>query len=148
MPDAIQTILRRPGAALTARAIVTLPFWTSGLSKLLDFEGGVAEMARAGLEPAIAFNAATVTTQLVGSMLVIANRAAWIGAGALGVFTALTILIVHRFWAMGEEPFRTIAQHTATEHVGMVGGRMLAAILSAHARSASGTSPHGGRTNR
>ncbi|WAJ29730.1 hypothetical protein [Antarcticirhabdus aurantiaca] len=67
-----------------------------------------------------------------GSALVVADRWAWLGAGALGVFTALTIPIVHHVGSMTEEPFRTIAVQAATEHVGMTGALILVAILWAH----------------
>jgi transmembrane protein len=131
MHENMQRLLRRPSLELTARVALTLPFWGSGLSKLIDFNGGVTEMTRAGLEPAALFNIATIATQLVGSLLIITGRRVWMGAGALGVFTALTILLVHRFWIMTEEPFRTIAFHTVVEHVGIIGGLIAIAILSA-----------------
>lgn len=89
-------------------------------------------MDRFGLEPAVAFNIATVVVQLGGSLLIIRNRYTWLGAGALGIFTALTIPIVHHFWSMTEEPFRTIAFHTAGEHIGMIGALIVVAILAAH----------------
>jgi transmembrane protein len=44
--------LRAPATAAAARIVLCLPFWWSGLSKLLDFSGGTAEMAALGLEPA------------------------------------------------------------------------------------------------
>ena len=128
----IHNLLRRPSIALVARILLTLPFWTSGLSKLLAFDSAVAEMAQAGLKPAPAFALATIATQLTGSALIIAGRRTWIGAGALGIFTVLTILLVHRFWTMIEEPFRTIALHTAMEHLGIIGGLLGIAILSSH----------------
>jgi len=131
MPTSLGALLRAPAFALLARVLLTLPFWGSGLAKLFDFPGGVAEMAHFGLEPAALFNVATVIVQLGGSALIIAGRLSWLGAGALGVFTALTIPLVHHFWSIPEEPFRTIAFHTAAEHIGMIGGLMLAAILSA-----------------
>ncbi len=131
MSDKINDFLRVPAVAFVARVLLTFPFWGSGLSKLIDFPGGVAEMAQFGLEPAVAFNFATIIVQVGGSLLVIVNRATWLGAGALGVFTALTIPLVHHFWAMTEEPFRTIAFHTATEHVGMIGALIVVSILSA-----------------
>jgi transmembrane protein len=131
MHESIQRLLRKPFMALIARTLLTLPFWLSGLSKLFLFDSGVAEMARAGLHPAVAFNIATIAVQLIGSALIIAGRWAWLGAGALGVFTGATILLVHRFWAIREEPFRTIALHVAVEHVGIIGGLVAIAVLSA-----------------
>src|SRR5690606_11843563 len=83
-----------------ARIVLTFAFWGSGLAKLIDFQGGVAEMAHFGLEPAIAFNIATIITQIGGSALIILNRWTWLGAGALAVFTLLTIPISHHFWTM------------------------------------------------
>lgn len=141
MQHGITKLLRTPMMAWLARVLLTLPFWSSGLSKLFLFDDGVAEMARVGLEPAAGFNIATIIVQLAGSALIIVNRAAWLGAGALGVFTGLTILLVHRFWAIAEEPFRTIALHVSSEHVGMIGGLVVVAILSAR-RDAAETPTH------
>ncbi|SIP93589.1 transmembrane protein [Rhizobium sp. RU35A] len=109
-----------------ARTVLTFMFWGSGLSKLLDFSGGMAEMAHFGLEPAAAFNIAVIITQLGGSALIILNRHAWLGAGALAVFTLLTIPIAHNFWAM-EEPMKTFEFYVVTEHVSVVGALMLVA---------------------
>jgi transmembrane protein len=131
------TSLSNPINALTsstwfgylARIVLTFGFWGSGLSKLIDFQGGVAEMAQFGLEPAVAFNIATIITQLVGSALIILNRWTWLGAGALGVFTALTIPLVHHFWTM-EEPFRTMEFYVVMEHISLIGGLMVVAWKS------------------
>jgi len=109
-----------------ARTLLTFSFWASGLSKLIDFNAGVAEMAYFGLEPAVAFNIATIITQLGGSALVILNRWTWLGAGALGVFTALTIPIVHHFWTM-EEPFKTLEFYVVMEHITVIGALMVVA---------------------
>jgi transmembrane protein len=130
MDKTIERLLDRLAADLISRVALTFPFWTSGVLKLIDFDAGVAEMARVGLEPAALFNTATIALQLTGSMLVIVGRYAWLGAGALGFFTGLTIPLVHHFWTMTEEPFRTIALHTAIEHIGIIGGLLAVAILT------------------
>ena len=109
-----------------ARVVLTFMYWGSGLSKLIDFPGGVAEMAHFGLEPAAAFNIAVIITQLGGSALIILNRWTWLGAGALAVFTALTIPIAHSFWAM-EEPFKTMEFYVVMEHITVIGGLMVVA---------------------
>lgn len=109
-----------------ARTVLTFMFWASGLAKLIDFNGGVAEMAHFGLEPAVAFNVATIITQLGGSILIILNRWTWLGAGALAVFTALTIPLVHHFWTM-EEPFKTIEFYVVMEHITVIGALMVVA---------------------
>ena len=129
----IRPILLSSGTLLAARILLTFPFWGSGLAKLIDFQGGVAEMAMFGLNPPVAFNILVLLTQLVGSALVIANRWTWLGAGALGVFTALTIPVVHHFWSLEGER-AVVAFHTATEHVGMIGALVLVAVLSERMR--------------
>ncbi|MBO1080215.1 DoxX family protein [Roseomonas haemaphysalidis] len=141
----IRSVLSRPALLVVARVLLTFPFWGSGLAKLIDFQGGTAEMAMFGLHPPAVINAVVALTQLTGSALIIANRAAWLGAGALGVFTALTIPIVHHFWSLDGER-GIVAFHTATEHVGMIGGLILAAILAERgAGTASPLSEHARR---
>lgn len=128
-PHPIAALLSSRWTGLLARVLLTFPFWGSGLAKVIDFPGGVAEMAEFGLEPAASFNIAVAVTQLVGSALIILNVATWLGAGALGIFTALTIPIVHHFWSLDGER-AIVAFHTATEHVGMIGALILVSILS------------------
>ena len=141
MPTAIHRLLRAPLIDQAARLLLTMPFWLSGLTKLFAFNTGVAEMSAAGLEPAAAFNIATVIVQLLGSALIITNRGAWLGAGALGVFTGLTILLVHHFWSLTQEPFRTIALHVSAEHVGIIGGLLAIAILSSRRHASPDLTP-------
>ena len=136
MPAAIARILDCSHVALVARIVLTFPFWASGLSKLIDFSGGAAEMAHFGLEPATGFNIAVAITQLVGSALIIANRWTWLGAGMLAVFTALTIPIAHNFWTM-QEPIRTIEFYVVMEHITVIGALMVVAWKSAKAPVAS-----------
>jgi transmembrane protein len=125
----IGLFLRAPATAAAARVVLCLPFWWSGLSKLLDFSGGTAEMAALGLEPAWLFNALTILVQLGGSLLVILNRWTWLGAGALGVFTALATVMAHRFWTLdGIERVREL--NTLLEHLAIMAGFVLVAILA------------------
>lgn len=132
MPALIARILDCGPVALLARIALTFPFWASGLSKLMNFSGGVAEMAHFGLQPAALFNVAVFVTQLAGSALVIANRYVWLGAGALAVFTLLTIPIVHDFWNQ-TGPEAVTHLHFASEHLSVIAGLVLAAMLSRRA---------------
>jgi transmembrane protein len=132
MPAAIARILDCSHVALVARIVLTFPFWASGLSKLIDFSGGAAEMAHFGLQPAALFNVAVLVTQLAGSALIIANRHVWLGAGALAVFTLLTIPIAHDFWNQ-TGPAAVTHLHFASEHLSVIAGLILVAILSRRA---------------
>jgi transmembrane protein len=114
--------------AAAARVVLCLPFWWSGLSKLLDFSGGTAEMASLGFEPAWLFNALTILVQLGSSLLVILNFWTWLGAGALGVFTALATALAHQFWTLeGIERVREL--NAFLEHLSIIAGFVLVAIL-------------------
>lgn len=131
-PHWMKALLSSLMTEIAARILVTFPFWGSGLAKLSD---GMAEMSRFGLEPAWLFNSLTVFVQLIGSAFIITNRWTWLGAGALGVFTFLTILIVHAFWRFeGDQAVRAL--HTAGEPMGVIGALILVSILALRPRSA------------
>ncbi|MBP7337216.1 DoxX family protein [Niveispirillum sp.] len=129
-PAPIAALLESPALNLGGRVLLTLPFWSSGIAKLLDINGALAEAAHFGLEPAWATVIATLIVQLGGSAALIVGRFAWVGAGALGVFTALATLIAHPFWNVADPMLRFHERNTFLEHVGLVGGLILAAILT------------------
>ena len=128
-PTPIAALLKAPALSVLARVLLTLPYWWSGLSKIADLTGALGEASHFGLKPAWLVVAVTVLVQLGGSMAVILGRASWLGAGALGVFTALATLIAHPFWTVADPMERFHALNTFLEHVGLIGGFMLAAIL-------------------
>jgi transmembrane protein len=125
---AMHLFLQSSVTAAATRVALCLPFWWSGLSKLLDFSSGTAEMAALGLEPAWLFNALTIFVQLGGSLLVILNRWTWLGAGALGIFTALATVLAHQFWTLeGVERVREL--NTFLEHLAIIAGFVLVAMI-------------------
>ncbi|MGX5735013.1 DoxX family protein [Bosea thiooxidans] len=130
--NAVERLLAQPWVAPVARIAAALPFLLSGLSKLADFGGAIAEVrGLTGLEPAILFAVLVIATQLVGSALLIAGgRFTWIGAGLLGGFTIVATLYAHAFW-LKPEAERFLNRNIFFEHVSIVGGLALAAILSA-----------------
>jgi transmembrane protein len=140
MPGIIACLLDQGWFAVGARIVLTFMFWGSGLDKLIQFDKGVGEMAALGFSQPMLINTLTVVTQLVGALLIILNRWTWLGAGALAVFTALTIPLVHNFWAKeGADAIK--AFHTAAEHVSVIGALMIVAILSRRSAAAgNGTS--------
>ncbi|MFV3130651.1 DoxX family protein [Niveispirillum sp. KHB5.9] len=132
-PAPIASLLEAPAINLAGRILLTLPFWTSGIAKLLDLDAALGEAAHFGLEPAWATVIATLIVQLGGSAAIIAGRFAWLGAGGLGVFTAIATLIAHPFWTIADPMARFHERNTFLEHAGLIGGLVLAAIL-AHRR--------------
>ncbi|WP_312414576.1 DoxX family protein [Shinella sp.] len=130
MTALVESITGSRAFGFVARLVLTSMFWLSGIAKLADFNGGVAEMAHFGLEPPALFNTATAVVQLVGSALIIANRWTWLGAGMLAVFTVLTIPLAHNFWTM-EEPMRTVEFYIVMEHITVIGALMVVAWKTA-----------------
>ena len=127
-PAVIVRFLDNPAILLIARICVTLPFIVSGLSKLYDWHAGESEMLRSGLHPAWVFALAVTATQLAGSILIVANRGLWIGAGVLGVFTVLTTFIAHRFWELSGDA-RTTQLNSFLEHWTMSAAFVLVAVV-------------------
>lgn len=132
-PAPIATLLDTQALNLAGRILLTLPFWSSGIAKLWDLDGALAEAAHFGLEPVWLTVVATLLVQLGGSVALITGRFAWVGAGALGIFTALANLIAHPFWQVEDAMEQFHERNIFLEHVGLIGGLVLAAIL-AHQR--------------
>lgn len=132
-PEWVRTILDARATIFAARLMLTSAFWTSGAMKLADFNGAVAEVQGLGLPWPVLVAALTIGVQLLGSASVVFDRGAWLGAGALGVFTLLATLVAHAFWvAPPVEQARQFA--TFAEHLGLIGGLFLAAAFSERAR--------------
>lgn len=134
-PRWVRAVLNWRGTWPLARLGLTSAYWVGGLTKLFDFSGAVAEQVHFGIHPPAFFAVLTILTELLGSALVITGRLLWLGAGALGVFTALATLIAHPFWQMaGQERF--LATNAFFEHLGLIAGFVLAARLAAADRAA------------
>jgi uncharacterized membrane protein YphA (DoxX/SURF4 family) len=112
-----------------ARLALTLPFWWSGVDKLLQPHAAMVEITGMGLAAPGLVLVATIIVQLVGSLLIICNRYAWFGAGALAVFTALTNLIAHAFWNMSGS-VRFAEMNTFMEHIALIAGFVFAAMAA------------------
>lgn len=139
-PAPIAALLRSPALSLVARVALTCAFWWGGLAKLFDFQGALAEAEHfVGPAAAMAVAVLTIGVELIGSALLITGRWAWLGAGALGVFTVLATLIAHGFWQVQDAGERFREFNTFLEHIGLVGGLALAAVLAdVTSRKASG----------
>ncbi|MBD2783877.1 DoxX family protein [Xenorhabdus sp. DI] len=125
----IENLLESNGLWLVVRLLLLVIFVSSGLAKLLDFEGSLAEMRAAGLHPAWLFNLVSALVLLSGSVLILFDRLVWLGAGILSVFLILTIVIVHTFWLFSGAYAKT-SLYFALEHTTVIGGLMAAAIAS------------------
>ena len=114
-------LLESPSVWFIARLMVTFMYWYAGLGFLLDFQSAIAMMKGEGLPYPELMAMATITVQLLGSLIVIHGRYAWFGAAMLAVFTLATIPIAHDFWSMSGLA-ATQARLESEEHLSMVGG--------------------------
>jgi uncharacterized membrane protein YphA (DoxX/SURF4 family) len=116
---------------LCARLALTGAYVLGGLTKLLDFPAAVAEQDHFGLRPGWIWAAVTVGVELIGPVLVISGRFVWLGAGALGVLTAVASVLANDFWNQhGHARFTAI--NGFFEHLGLIAGFVLAALLAEH----------------
>jgi uncharacterized membrane protein YphA (DoxX/SURF4 family) len=83
-----------------------------------------------GLTPPALWAALTIAVELIGPLLILTGRLVWLGAGILGVFTFFAALVANAFWAMPEGSERFGATNAFFEHMGLVGGFILVAILA------------------
>lgn len=114
---------------ILARTALSSAYLIGGVQKLLDFQAAVAEQAHFGLQPAALWAVLAIVVELGGSLLLILGRLVWLAAGMLSALTAIAMLVANNFWALeGHERF--IALNAFFEHLGLIGGFALAAILA------------------
>jgi uncharacterized membrane protein YphA (DoxX/SURF4 family) len=134
-PYWITAILAWPWLLPVSRIALVSAFLIGGTQKLIDFPGAIAEQAHFGLQPAWLWAAAAIVVELGGSALVIVGRWVWLGAGGLGVLTAVAMLTANDFWAQtGHDRF--LAVNAFFEHLGLIAGLVLVSILSLRSQSA------------
>lgn len=115
---------------------LTSAYIQGAVTKLLDFDGALQEMAHFGLQPAPLFAVGVITFELVTSAMVITGVQRRAAAYALAAFTLAATLIALRFWTMPEGPARTGATNAFFEHLGLVAAFLFVA-RSAAARQTS-----------
>ncbi|MET3966748.1 DoxX family protein [Bradyrhizobium sp. S3.9.1] len=128
-PRWVATVLSWSLVAVAARIALVSAFLIGGVQKALDFPGAVAEQAHFGLQPAWLWATAAILVELGGSALVIFGRWVWLGAGGLGVLTAVAMLTANDFWAKAGHD-RFLAVNAFFEHLGLIAGLVLVSILS------------------
>ncbi|HWW26020.1 MAG TPA: DoxX family protein [Caulobacter sp.] len=135
-PRFVRAVLEWRGTWFLARLALVGAYLIGGIVKLTDFPAAVAEQAHFGMQPPALWAALTIAVELIGPALVMTRRWAWLGAGMLGVFTALAAFTANAFWTM-EGQARFMATNAFFEHLGLIGGFALVALVSSlHRRQA------------
>jgi len=130
-PRLVATILDWPATWFLARLALVGAYLLGGLVKLANFPTAIAEQAHFGMTPPAFWAALTIAVELIGPALILAGRWVWLGAGMLGVFTAFAAITANAFWTMqGQDRF--MATNAFFEHVGLIGGFVLVALIAEH----------------
>ncbi|RJF73996.1 DoxX family protein [Rhodopseudomonas palustris] len=135
-PRWVATMLSSPLLWHAARLALVSAYLLGGVVKLADFAGAVAEQEAFGLHPGWLWATLAIAVELGGSALVIADRLVWLGAGALGVLTFVAMLTANAFWA-APAASRWMLTNAFFEHLGLIAGLVLVAILSPRMRLTS-----------
>ena len=128
-PQFVQAILEWQWTWPIARFALVVNYLVSGLSKIANFRAAIAEMAQAGLPAPAAMALLTIFVELTGSVLVLIDRWVWLGAGMLGVFTAIGAVTAHAFWKVsGRARIEAIAVFLM--HLGLIAAFVLCALVT------------------
>jgi uncharacterized membrane protein YphA (DoxX/SURF4 family) len=135
-PRWVATLLASPLLWHAARLALVSAYLLGGVVKLLDFAGAVAEQEAFGLRPGWLWASLAIGIELGGSALVLAERLVWLGAGALGALTFVAMLAANAFWTAPAADRWTLT-NAFFEHLGLIAGFVLMAMLSSRMRPAS-----------
>ncbi len=134
----VNSIVENRAFQILSRIILTLPFWGAAIEHGIGFQAWVGTMAHFNLNPPVLFAIFALLTLVAGTYLaVFTNKWAWLGAGALGIFTFLTIPIAHAFWNM-KDPQAHTEFYTVLEHIAIIGGLMVMSSLARRNETAAG----------
>jgi uncharacterized membrane protein YphA (DoxX/SURF4 family) len=128
-PRFVDAILDWRWTAALARLALVSAYLLGGIVKLGDWPSAVAEQVHFGLHPAAVWAALTIAVELIGPILILSGRFVWLGAGMLGVFTLLAAITANAFWATPAGQARFMATNAFFEHLGLIGGFVLVALL-------------------
>ncbi|WP_260928148.1 DoxX family protein [Novosphingobium sp. 9] len=129
-PSFVNTVLDFAPTGFVARLLLVSAYLLGGVVKLGDWPAALAEQAHFGLTPPTLWAGITIAVELIGPLLILSGRLVWLGAGMLGVFTALAACVANAFWTMPAGPERFAATNAFFEHMGLTGAFVLVAMLA------------------
>ena len=122
---------------LAGRILIALIFIFAGYGKITGFEGTVGYIASKGLPlPQLAAIGAIIV-ELGGGILLVLGWQTRLVAAALFVFTAMTALFFHNFWAVPPDQAQNQMIHFM-KNISMMGGQLFVVIHGAGALSLDG----------
>jgi len=113
-----------------ARVFLSAVFLFSACDKWLHRADSLAELEALKLPYPLLLRPMVIALQLIAGLMVLLGFYARLGALALLGFTAIATLVGHRFWKEEGPNFRMQCT-IALEHLAIVGGLLLLAVLGA-----------------
>jgi uncharacterized membrane protein YphA (DoxX/SURF4 family) len=129
-PRFVDALLDWRWTGFVARLALVGAYLLGGIVKASDWRAAVAEQAHFGMHPAALCAALTIGVEIVAPLLILAGRLVWLGAGMLGVLTLVATIAANAFWNMPQGQERFMAANTFFEHLGLIGGFILAALVA------------------
>jgi putative oxidoreductase len=127
----------RDFAVPLGRLLLALIFIISGFNKVMGWPGVVGAVEAKGLPIPLLFGAGAVLAELGGGLLVALGFKARFGALVLIIFTIVTTLVFHNFWAF-EGPDRQVQMINFMKNLSMTGGLLLVLAYGAGPLSVDG----------
>lgn len=122
-------IIATPATRTVALLALCAAYIQGPLTKIIDFNGAMAEMEHFGLHPAAIFAVVVIVFELTASAMVISGVLRWAGALALAGFTLMATFIALRFWEMAPGMDRMMATNAFFEHLGLAGAFVFVAAF-------------------
>ncbi|KQM13369.1 DoxX family protein [Novosphingobium sp. Leaf2] len=129
-PRLVDAILDWRWTGFIARLALCGAYLLGGIVKASDWQAAVAEQAHFGMHPPMVWAALTIAIEITGPLLILSGRLVWLGAGMLGIFTLLAAITANAFWTMPAGQERFMATNAFFEHLGLIGGFVLAALVA------------------
>jgi uncharacterized membrane protein YphA (DoxX/SURF4 family) len=134
-PAWVAMLVRRPWVMPLVRICLVSAYLIGGVTKLLHFDGAVAEQVHVGLHPGWLWAALAILVEIAGSLCVIFNRLTWLGAGGLAALTVVAMLVANNFWRL-EGMARFMALNSFFEHLGLIAAFVMVTYLASGERRA------------
>jgi uncharacterized membrane protein YphA (DoxX/SURF4 family) len=129
-PRFVDAILNWRWTGVLARLALVGAYLLGGIVKVSDWNAAIVEQAHFGMTPPALWAGLTIAVELIGPILILTGRFVWLGAGMLGAFTLFAAITANAFWTMAPGQDRFMATNAFFEHIGLIGGFVLAALVA------------------
>lgn len=138
LPSSTRRLIAADAFRFVALLGLCAAYLQGGVVKLIDFGGATTEAEHFGLPFAPFVAAATITTELAASALILSGVYRWLGALWLAAFTLIATFVANRFWEL-PMPDRFMVENAFFEHLGLTGGFLLVALYDLRERAVAAT---------